>query len=331
MNKTSTKKIMLIIAIVVVVVLAVIAAVFLLNPRLKKAKEAYINNDWALCRQQIVKMNSSEHAKIVEYLNEQLSVIVASFNKGTMTYDESLLALYNTSDLVKPIVLSNYQSSLNQIEDLQSSKLSFKTAKEYDDAGDSITAYEEYKKVISIDENYAEATQRIAVLEKEVEWQLAVDAATKSFDEAYKRFDVDAIEDALSKLEALEYNNISDLRKVFEYDKSVYPTVLAFYQALKDVKPKLDSGNPGSLNSMVSQFRPLCKDLEALQVNPNSKVGSYINQMRYVGNNQFYYLFRGFVNSDTDYDYYLTHNGYVVIMKKYVDTLLTTEFPFEIE
>ena len=143
----------------------------------------------------------------------------------------------------------------------------------------------------------------------------------------YSTFSFDEIEKCYDQLDALHYDTAKQ-RKLLEYDKEVYPAAYAYYQAITDADNKLHSGKYNSLDSMINGLKTPTKNFEALEINTDSEIGKYINNVR---NNFMYITFNAqFVNADLQYslDYYLTSGGYVIILETYTEEIVKEKFPY---
>lgn len=148
-------------------------------------------------------------------------------------------------------------------------------------------------------------------------------------DESYAKCDFNGIEECYNALDDLQYDT-SKQREILEYDRLVYTDAYAYYQAINDVDERLHNGDYSSLRELINKMITPTKNFEALEINKDSKIGKYINNVR---NNIMYTTFNSnFVNStEYDLDYYLTSWGYVTILKKYTNEIVKEEFPYLVQ
>ncbi len=120
---------------------------------------------------------------------------------------------------------------------------------------------------------------------------------------------------------------MSKQREILEYDRQVYPDAYAYYESIKDVDEKLHNGEYNSLRALINKMISPTKNFEALEINRDSEIGKYINNVR---NNNMYTMFNSeFVNStEYDLDYYLTSWGYVTILETYTEEIVKEKFPY---
>lgn len=163
-------------------------------------------------------------------------------------------------------------------------------------------------------------------IEAEKQRQEKIDNLLAQVDGLYASFDFEGVEKCYDSLEELQYDT-SKQRKILEYDKSVYEDAYAYYTAINNVNSKLYKGGYGSLESLVNTLRTPTKNFEALEINYNSEIGMYINNVR---SNVMYNMFNSeYVNSTKyDLDYGLTSWGYADIIKTYTNYILEEKFPY---
>ena len=144
--------------------------------------------------------------------------------------------------------------------------------------------------------------------------------------ELYSSGDFDGVEKCYDSLDELHYNTSSQ-RVILEYDRSVYPAAYAYYKAINDVDEKLHTGNYYSLRKLMNTMKEPTKAFEALEVNTDSKLGQYIDNIK---NNIMYQTFNSEViyNTTYDMDYWLTTDGYAYVFETYTEILVEEPFPY---
>lgn len=153
-----------------------------------------------------------------------------------------------------------------------------------------------------------------------------IESILTQVDELYSDFDFDGIEKKYDALDKLKYDT-SKQREILEYDRTVYEDAYAYYQSIKDVNERLYNGDYSSLRALINEMITPTKNFEALEINNDSEIGKYINNVR---NNVMYTSFNvDFVNNtNCDLDYYLTSLGYVSILKTYTGEIVKEDFPY---
>ena len=114
------------------------------------------------------------------------------------------------------------------------------------------------------------------------------------------------------------------MRKIFEYDKSVYNTVFNYNTTLKKVDEEVYS--TGSLRQLLNTLSTSTKEFEALDINEESMLGTCISDVR---NNLMYSMFNNefVLSDDLNVDEAFTSYGYRNIVKFYTENILEVEIP----
>jgi hypothetical protein len=165
---------------------------------------------------------------------------------------------------------------------------------------------------------------------QEAKRQAQIENLLKQSEEAYAVFDFDTVAQCYDELESLDYD-ISQQRKLLEYDMSVYEDVYVFYTVICDMDDKLSSGSFNSLRTLVDSLKNPIEDFKALEINPESEIGKYIKNVR--TNAMFQLLDIEYVNSneEIDLDYEITQKTYVNIIRDCLDEIKRIRFPYEAE
>lgn len=162
---------------------------------------------------------------------------------------------------------------------------------------------------------------------KEKERQEQIKQLIRQSEEDYKKFDFENVFKCYSQLDGLNYNT-KELRIIAEYDQSVIETTKIFYQTLVDVDSKLFNRDYISLRALVNTLKQPMKDFDELEINTESSLGQYINNIR--THNMYIGLQSEFVNNDQyDLDYGLTTNGFATCISIYTEQLIKEPFPYE--
>jgi hypothetical protein len=161
---------------------------------------------------------------------------------------------------------------------------------------------------------------------QEAKRQAQIENLLKQSEEAYAVFDFDTVAQCYDELESLDYD-ISQQRKLLEYDMSVYEDAYGYYIAICDVDTKLHSGSYNSLRTLINTMKTPTDKFEALEINTDSEIGQYINNVR---SNIMYQIFTSdYVYSDEyDLDYGLTKSGYAYIISTNTEIIVQEQFPY---
>jgi hypothetical protein len=156
--------------------------------------------------------------------------------------------------------------------------------------------------------------------------QVQIESLLVQIDEFYAVLDFDSIQKNYDALEELHYD-VSKQREILDYDRKVYPDAYAYYEAINDINDKLHNGDYNSLRELVNKMKNPTENFEALEINNDSEIGKYINNIR---GNIMYSMFNSeYVNSTKyDLDYYLTSQGYAIILETYTEELVKEKFPY---
>lgn len=150
-----------------------------------------------------------------------------------------------------------------------------------------------------------------------------IEKVLNNIDDIYCDYDFDEIEKLYNDLDDLKYDT-SKMRKIFEYDKSVYNTVFNYNTTLKKVDEEVYS--TGSLRQLLNTLSTSTKEFEALDINEESMLGTYISDVR---NNLMYSMFNNefVLSDDLNVDEAFTSYGYRNIVKFYTENILEVEIP----
>lgn len=162
---------------------------------------------------------------------------------------------------------------------------------------------------------------------KQEEIQAQIQTCLDNIQQYYASGEFAKIFDELNELDRLGYDTKKQ-REIVEYDQIVYYTAKKFNDALKKVDEELDNNSFLSLRGLMNGLKTPMNDLDNLEINKDSKIGTYINSMR---NDVMYSsgLKDTVENDEYDLDNWLTQSIYVEIIKTYTENLLKAhKFPY---
>ena len=162
---------------------------------------------------------------------------------------------------------------------------------------------------------------------KQEEIQAQIQTCLDNIQQYYASGEFAKIFDELNELDRLGYDTKKQ-REIVEYDQIVYYTAKKFNDALKKVDEELDNNSFLSLRGLMNGLKTPMNDLDNLEINKDSKIGTYINSVR---NDVMYSsgLKDTVENDEYDLDNWLTQSIYVEIIKTYTENLLKAhKFPY---
>lgn len=183
------------------------------------------------------------------------------------------------------------------------------------------------------DNNYANVAAQYAELQKlgyhDSELEESVqDSLLGAANAAYNKTDLATVEEYYDQLDAIGYDT-SNLRAIEQYDLQTYNSARQVYDQLRDVDSKLNSGNYTQLSSVLKQFDAAIDLADSLEINTDSKVGQYLQDLTtnlmYTGyKKDFYHNYEGV-------DYGLVSWGHALVREAYTGELIKIVFPYKAE
>ena len=137
----------------------------------------------------------------------------------------------------------------------------------------------------------------------------------------------DKVQSDYDELSALGYD-IGNQKEIIRYERENIQAVEDFLAMLQDVNDKLTSRNYTSLRTLMDSLKSSMETFNNMELMKDSELANYIKFMR---NSAVYQnLWNTYVNSDTiDLDYWLTSNGYSIVLQTTIDGLLDFDYPYD--
>ncbi|WP_310605198.1 zinc ribbon domain-containing protein [Anaerosporobacter sp.] len=201
--KKRLKKLQLIIIVfVIVVVLGGIATFVILNVNnnVKNARNCYKSENLDGFIKIKAQMSTEEKIEFAEYLEKQVELIFNDYFNNTITYVEVTEKMNHLIQYSQSSLVSNYETTLNKIEILNDSHISYDNAINNENNGNYEQAIALYAKVNVNDSNYSNANEKIEALKLKLVETYRTEAEENAQKEEY--------ENALAQInKALEYDS----------------------------------------------------------------------------------------------------------------------------
>ena len=162
---------------------------------------------------------------------------------------------------------------------------------------------------------------------KQEEVQAQIQTCLDNIQQYYASGEFAKIFDEFNELDRLGYDTKKQ-REIAEYDQKVYYTAKKFNDALKKADEELGNKSFLTLRGLMNGLKTPMNDLDNLEINKDSQIGTYINSMR---NDVMYSsgLKDTVENDEYDLDNWLTQSMYVEVIKTYTENLLKAhKFPY---
>lgn len=162
---------------------------------------------------------------------------------------------------------------------------------------------------------------------KQEEVQAQIQTCLDNIQQYYASGEFAKIFDEFNELDRLGYDTKKQ-REIAEYDQKVYYTAKKFNDALKKADEELGNKSFLTLRGLMNGLKTSMNDLDNLEINKDSQIGTYINSMR---NDVMYSsgLKDTVENDEYDLDNWLTQSMYVEVIKTYTENLLKAhKFPY---
>ena len=162
---------------------------------------------------------------------------------------------------------------------------------------------------------------------KAVKQQEEISELLRKVESSYKIGDFVAVKDLYDELDELKFDTAKK-RELLEYDISVHDVAYNFYNVIISTNNTINHRSAFSLNKLVKDLKNTFDQFDALEVNLDSEIGKYINDVR---NNVMYVTFeREFIhNNNYDMDYGITQGAYYLILGTYTNALADIPYPYD--
>ncbi|ARC86062.1 DUF5780 domain-containing protein [Clostridium argentinense] len=158
---------------VLIIIICAVSGIIYFNNPVSKFKSEIINNkqtEAVKLYHNKIKGDSDKEEKVISFLKDKIVEIEKSFVDEKIDYDKAKSRLETIKNI--RLVPTDVTNSIIKINNLNDSRIAFKKAEEFFKNNDLKNAIEEYKNVISDDNNYEKAKEQIKNNEKKYKDQI---------------------------------------------------------------------------------------------------------------------------------------------------------------